>query len=99
VLTDNDLSRVIRPRVAEAGVHMPPMAFRQARELGLTTHDIVRAICHPSSRVLPDQVPDFVNGRAGVVSCPQLGDGRQVLLWLRDDPADPPVWIEVTGVG
>lgn len=98
VLSDNDLSRTTRHHVAASGAHLEYPAFRDAQALGFRVDDLIKGICHPSSHVLPIAVPEVAHGRAGVVACPYLSPTLRMVLWLRDDPADPPLWVAITGV-
>lgn len=98
MLTESDLSRIIRPHVAHSGLHVDFPAFRDMRSIGLKTADVIAGICNPQSHVVPIAFVDEPAGRGGFVVCPTLNPPSRVLLWVRDDPLDPPMWVELRAV-
>lgn len=96
MLTPNDLSNILRPAFANGLYQMNARAVAAMRACGVRRQEISVAVCHPSSYVLTDvTIAPQMYGEFGIIVCPHMDPTLRVVLWLRDDPRDPPRWIEV----
>lgn len=98
MLTPNDLSNVIRPKVADGLYQMDNEVWRAMRALGVSHQTLARGICHPTSYIDGGVNRVEVVGRSGIIVCPVVEPILRVLLWIRDDPREPPLWLQIVDV-